>query len=49
VDSFARDHLPPRDTWPDLLHADGPARLNAAVELLRHEGTAIAGGWSYAE
>ena len=23
--------------------------MNAAVELLRHEGTAIAGGWSYAE
>ncbi|GGB31246.1 acetyl-CoA synthetase [Flexivirga endophytica] len=37
-DSFARDHLPPREQWPtlefttDLLRY--PARLNAAVELL---------------
>ncbi len=49
MDSFARDHLPPREAWPDLLVLDVPPRLNAAVELLRHEGTAIAGGWSYAE
>ncbi len=49
TDTFARDHLPPRSQWPDLLVLDGPERVNAAVELLRHEGTAIAGGWSYAE
>src|SRR5215217_5273616 len=49
IDSFARDHLPPREAWPDLLLLEGPARVNAAVELLAHEGTAIAGGWSYAE
>ena len=49
MDTFARDRLPaPRD-WPDLLLLDEPERLNAAVELLAHEGTAIAGGWSYAE
>jgi 2-aminobenzoate-CoA ligase len=28
---------------------DYPERLNAAVELLAHDGTAIAGGWSYDE
>jgi 2-aminobenzoate-CoA ligase len=28
---------------------DYPPRLNAAVELLGHSGTAIAGGWSYDE
>lgn len=49
TDTFARDHLPPRSAWPDLLLLDGPERVNAAVELLDHEGTAIAGGWSYAE
>ncbi len=49
TDTFARDHLPPRSAWPDLLLLDGPDRVNAAVELLAHEGTAIAGGWSYAE
>ena len=35
VDSFARDNLPPQDSWPDLL-LDGfkyPDRLNVAVEL----------------
>ncbi|MDX6372964.1 MAG: 2-aminobenzoate-CoA ligase, partial [Nocardioidaceae bacterium] len=38
VDTFARDHLPPRDLWPVLeftteaLHY--PQRLNAAVELV---------------
>ncbi|WP_187428804.1 Benzoate--CoA ligase [Roseobacter fucihabitans] len=34
-DSFARDHLPPEETWPDLLleNFDYPDRLNAAVEL----------------
>ena len=49
TDTFAPDRLPPREAWPDLLLLDGPSRVNAAVELLRHEGTAIAGGWSYAE
>jgi 2-aminobenzoate-CoA ligase len=49
TDTFARDHLPPPEQWPDLLLLDGPERVNAAVELLAHEGTAIAGGWSYAE
>lgn len=35
VDTFARDHLPAPDTWPDLLldGFDYPDRLNAAVEL----------------
>ncbi|MEU3463257.1 AMP-binding protein [Streptomyces sp. NPDC006733] len=38
VDTFARDHLPPRDQWPELafelpaLHY--PDRLNCAAELL---------------
>ncbi len=37
-DSFARDHLPPRDQWPDFVfnlpELDYPARLNAVSELL---------------
>ncbi len=35
TDSFARDNLPPRDQWPDLLldGFDYPEHLNAAVEL----------------
>ena len=38
-DSFARDHLPPRELWPDLRfdlipELSYPARLNAATELL---------------
>ena len=49
TDTFARDHLPRAEAWPDLLLLDGPPRVNAAVELLAHEGTAIAGGWSYEE
>ena len=41
ADSFARDHLPPPEQWPDLLldspDVQYPERLNAAVELLdRH-------------
>ncbi|WP_227268796.1 AMP-binding protein [Roseobacter weihaiensis] len=34
-DTFARDHLPPTDEWPDLLLEgfDYPEKLNAAVEL----------------
>ena len=38
VDSFARDHLPPRDEWPEFLYTrpelQYPDQLNAAVELL---------------
>ena len=38
VDTFARDHLPPPEQWPDLSfdlpELQYPARLNAAVELL---------------
>ena len=38
LDSFARDHLPPREQWPDLVfdrpELNYPARMNAAVELL---------------
>jgi len=37
VDTFTRDHLPPRDQWPDLLldrpEFQYPDHLNAAVEL----------------
>lgn len=37
-DTFARDHLPPREQWPelrfDLPELRYPERLNAAVELL---------------
>ena len=35
MDTFARDHLPPAEQWPDLLPgpADYPERLNVAVEL----------------
>ena len=39
VDTFARDHLPPRELWPVMDYGgipglDYPKRLNAAVELL---------------
>ena len=39
IDSFCRDHLPPREEWPVFDHGglpelDYPRRLNAAVELL---------------
>jgi 2-aminobenzoate-CoA ligase len=41
VDTFARDNLPPRDLWPDLIftipEVQYPDRLNCMVELLdRH-------------
>ena len=40
VDTFARDRLPPPDTWPVFRFNDDtryPDRLNAAVELVdRH-------------
>ena len=46
VDTFARDNLPPRGDWPemifDLPELRYPARLNCAVELL--DG-ALARGW----
>lgn len=34
IDTFARDHLPPLDQWPELLLLDYPEQLNCAVELL---------------
>ena len=39
LDPFAREHLPPRDLWPDLLRGEGtafdyPERLNSAAVLL---------------
>ncbi|MEU6125573.1 AMP-binding protein [Streptomyces sp. NPDC047123] len=38
VDTFARDHLPPREQWPVLVHdrpeLHYPARLNCGAELL---------------
>jgi 2-aminobenzoate-CoA ligase len=39
LDSFARDHLPPRELWPVMDYGgvpglDYPRRLNAAIELL---------------
>src|ERR1700731_1259860 len=42
VDSFAREHLPPKELWPvmkaiGIPNLDYPASLNAAAELLdRH-------------
>ena len=38
LDSFARDNLPPRDQWPDLIFTReefrSPARLNCVSALL---------------
>jgi 2-aminobenzoate-CoA ligase len=38
IDSFANDHLPPRECWPELLfelpELEFPERLNCATELL---------------
>ena len=38
IDTFARDHLPPREAWPDLVFTlpelRYPERLNCVVELL---------------
>ena len=46
VDTFARDHLPPREQWPEFLfelpELQFAARLNCAVELLDR---AIERGW----
>ena len=55
VDTFARDHLPPLDEWPELVfdlpELQYPARLNCVAELLdrhvaegRGERRAILGG-----
>ena len=60
VDTFARDHLPPRSAWPDLLFTlpelNYPDQLNAAAVLLgepRFEERACVvgegGTWTYAE
>jgi 2-aminobenzoate-CoA ligase len=46
VDTFARDNLPPREEWPDLIfelpELQYPERINCATELL--DG-AVARGW----
>jgi 2-aminobenzoate-CoA ligase len=46
IDTFARDNLPPKDQWPELLfdlpELQYPERLNCAVELL---DKAVAQGW----
>jgi 2-aminobenzoate-CoA ligase len=46
VDTFARDNLPPRDSWPELLfelpELQYPPRLNCGVELLDR---AVERGW----
>ncbi|MCX8006258.1 MAG: AMP-binding protein, partial [Burkholderiaceae bacterium] len=38
VDTFARDHLPPREQWPEFLFTlpelQFPSQLNCATELL---------------
>jgi 2-aminobenzoate-CoA ligase len=38
VDTYARDHLPPRDLWPEFVHdlpeLRYPARLNCATRLI---------------
>jgi len=58
VDTFARDHLPPRSAWPDLLLDElaYPDQLNAAAVLLgeprfqeRACVVAEGGTWTYAE
>ena len=58
IDTFARDHLPPRQAWPDLsaaLELGYPDRLNAAAALLDERFAAhpaVHGDdetWSYGE
>jgi 2-aminobenzoate-CoA ligase len=58
IDTFARDHLPPRSAWPEMgaaLELGYPERLNAAAALLdeRFAGHPAVHGdeetWSYAE
>jgi 2-aminobenzoate-CoA ligase len=47
IDTFARDNLPPRDAWPELLfelpELQYPERINCAAELV--DG-AVERGWS---
>jgi 2-aminobenzoate-CoA ligase len=48
VDTFARDHLPPRSMWPAMDYSSlpelaYPARLNCAVELLDRMAEGAAG------
>jgi 2-aminobenzoate-CoA ligase len=47
IDTFARDHLPPREEWPEFIFElpalRYPDRLNAATELLTR---ALERGWS---
>src|SRR3954467_4578389 len=60
VDTFARDHLPPRSAWPDLVFTlpelAYPERLNAATALLgvpefaqRPSVVGEGATWTYAE
>ncbi|MFC4500258.1 MULTISPECIES: AMP-binding protein [Streptomyces] len=61
VDTFARDHLPPPDQWPDLRfdlpELGYPDRVNCAVELLDRSGspdrpvfhTPTGPSWTYGE
>ncbi len=46
VDTFARDNLPPRELWPDLVfdipEVQYPDRINCTVELLDKH---VANGW----
>jgi 2-aminobenzoate-CoA ligase len=51
MDTFAKDRLPAPGAWPQLTPLPYPERLNAAVELLRHDGPAVRGErtWSYEE
>ncbi|MFJ8149056.1 AMP-binding protein [Streptomyces sp. NPDC096048] len=60
VDTFAREHLPPPDQWPelrfDLPELRYPARLNCAAELLTGPPddrpvfrTASGGDWTYGQ
>src|SRR3954470_18708547 len=54
ADTFARDRLPARELWPDILPAglSYPERLNAADALLDHDGPCVHGDgfvWSYEE
>jgi len=48
VDSFARDNLPPKDRWPELLfelpELQYPARMNCAAELVDRHVAAGRGG-----
>ena len=58
MDTFARDNLPPREQWPELLitpELDYPPQLNAAAELLSGpwaDRPCVLGAdetWTYAE